>query len=171
MINKITSEYNLFVKKIELSVIKLEKYVSLTLDEQSRYAKLRNEKRKIEWLGTRYLLQQFYNKNSVIIYNNNGKPSLNTGEQISISHSYGVVGILISNKKYIGLDIEKKRDKIDRIKHKFLSKSELNFVENSKSKIETLTTIRCCKDALLKMYGKTNLIMINNFFYFGYFLF
>ncbi len=158
MINKNTSEYSLFVEKISLSVNELKKIVVLTTNEQNRYAKLKNEKRKIEWLGTRYLVQQFYNKNSSIIYNEEGKPSLTTGEQISISHSYGVVGVLISNKQYIGLDIEQKREKIDRIKHKFLSKSELNFVENSTNKIETLTTLWSCKEALLKMYGKTDLI-------------
>ena len=158
MINKNTSEYSLFVEKISLSVNELKKIVVLTTNEQDRYAKLKNEKRKIEWLGTRYLVQQFYNKNSSIIYNEEGKPSLTTGEQISISHSYGVVGVLISNKQYIGLDIEQKREKIDRIKHKFLSKSELNFVENSTNKIETLTTLWSCKEALLKMYGKTDLI-------------
>ena len=158
MINKNTSEYSLFVEKIDLSVNELEKIVELTTDEQNRYAKLKNEKRKIEWLGTRYLVQHFYNKNSSIIYNDEGKPSLSTGEQISISHSYGVVGVFISNKQYIGLDIEQKREKIDRIKHKFLSKSELEFVENSSNKIETLTSFWSCKEALLKMYGKTDLI-------------
>ena len=158
MINKQTSEYSLFVEKIDLSVNELEKIVVLTTDEQNRYAKLKNEKRKTEWLGTRYLVQHFYNKNSLIIYNNEGKPSLSTGEQISISHSYGVVGVLISNKQYIGLDIEQKREKIDRIKHKFLSKSELDFVENSSTKIETLTSFWSCKETLLKIYGKTDLI-------------
>ena len=158
MIKKITSDYTLIVQKIEQIASELEKIVVLTTDEQNRYAKLKNEKRKIEWLGTRYLVQQFYNKNSSIIYNNEGKPSLSTGEQISISHSYGVVGVLISNKQYIGLDIEQKREKIDRIKHKFLSKLELEFVENSNNKIETLTSFWSCKEALLKMYGKTDLI-------------
>ncbi len=158
MIKQNTSEYSLFVENINLSVNELEKTVLLNSDEQNRYAKLTNEKRKVEWLGTRYLVQQFYNKNSAIIYNNDGKPKLNTGEQISISHSYGVVGVLISNKKYIGLDIEQKRKKIDRIKHKFLSHLELNFVENSNNKIETLTIFWSCKEALLKMYGKTDLI-------------
>ena len=158
MINKRTSEYSLFVEKIDLPVNELEKIVVLTIDEQNRYNKFKNEKRKIEWLGTRYLVQQFYNNNSSIIYNEEGKPTLKTGEQISISHSYGVVGVLISNKKHIGLDIEQKREKIDRIKHKFLSKSELNFVENSNNKIETLTSFWSCKEALLKMYGKTDLI-------------
>lgn len=158
MINKKTSDYTLIVQKIEQTASELEKAVVLTSDEQNRYAKLKNEKRKIEWLGTRYLVQHFYNKNSSIVYNNDGKPSLNTGEQISISHSYGIVGVLISNKKYIGLDIEQKREKIDRIKHKFLSTKELLFVENSNNKIETLTSFWSSKEALLKIYGKTDLI-------------
>jgi len=158
MITQLTSDYNLFVQKIELSVNELEKEVTLTHNEKERYSKLKNEKRKIEWLGTRYLVQKYYNKNSIIAYNNDGKPKLSTGEQISISHSYGIVGILISNKKYIGLDIEQKRDKIERIKHKFLSIKELDFVESSKNKIEMLTTFWSCKEALLKMYGKTDLI-------------
>jgi len=158
MININTSDYILIVQKIEQISSELRKLVSLTTNEQNRYAKLKNEKRKIEWLGSRYLVQHFYNKNSSIIYNNEGKPSLNTGEQISISHSYGVVGVLISNKKYIGLDIEQKRDKIDRIKYKFLSANELIFVDNSDNKIETLTTFWSCKEALLKIYGKTDLI-------------
>jgi len=158
MITQQTSDYSLFVKKIELSVTELEEVVVLNNSERERYGKLRNEKRKIEWLGTRYLVQQFYNKNSEIIYNDEGKPRLSTGEQISISHSYGIVGVLISTKKYIGLDIEQKRDKIDRIKHKFLSTQELDDVATSENKIEMLTTFWSSKEALLKMYGKTDLI-------------
>ena len=158
MVNKVTDNYSLFVQKIDTVLSELEKNVTLTTEEQERYKIFKNDKRKIEWLGVRNLLQTLHNKNSFITYNSNGKPQLNTGEQISISHSYGVVGLLISNNLHIGLDIERKRDKIERIKHKFLSKKELNFIDTCNDKTEMLTIFWSSKEALLKIYGKTDLI-------------
>lgn len=163
MINIINSEYSLFVSKINLISTQLEKEVKLTIEEKNRYAIFTNEKRKIEWLGTRYLLQTQHNKQAIIIYNNDGKPTLNSGENISISHSNGVVGIIISNQD-IGLDIERKREKIDRIKEKFLNKNELNEISNSTDKTTLLTTYWSCKEALLKIYGKTDLIFDEQLF-------
>ncbi len=157
MINIVTENYSLFVQKINLSVNELIEQTCLTKHETLKLEKYTNEKRKIEWLGVRYLLQKFHNKSSIIIYNENGKPSLNTGENISISHSYGIVGILIS-KNNSGLDIEQIRSKIDRIKHKFLNQNELAFIENSTNKITDTTIFWSCKETLLKIYGKTDII-------------
>ncbi len=55
-----------------------------------------------------------------------GKPYLvNFDYEISLSHSYDYAAVMISKDKKVGVDIELMKEKIDLIKHKFLSVEEL----------------------------------------------
>ena len=47
---------------------------------------------------------------TALFYDPNGKPFLSDGKQISISHSFNKVAVIISDRK-VGVDIEKKRQK------------------------------------------------------------
>ena len=86
------------------------------------FDKLKNNKRKLEYVCTRLLLKEF-ESNLKISYNKYGAPILNNNKCISISHSNNLVAIVISDKK-VGIDIEKISKKPLSISHKFISEND-----------------------------------------------
>ena len=54
-----------------------------------------------------------------MFYDENGKPHLKDGKHISITHSFTFSGVIVSDAE-VGIDIEKQRDKIAIIAHKFI---------------------------------------------------
>ena len=77
-----------------------------------------------QFLATRKVLA-LENSDYKITYDNNGKPSLNSKYNISISHSHEIAAIAISDNSKIGLDVQLKESKIFNLQDKFLNpKSE-----------------------------------------------
>ena len=104
-----------------------------------------------QFLATRKVLA-LENTDYKITYDINGKPSLNTNSNISISHSYEIAAIAISDNSKIGLDIQLNGNKIFNIQHKFLNPSEkLNIGENPSLII--LTMIWTSKESIYKAIG------------------
>ena len=118
-----------------------------------------NKTRITQWLATRLLLTEFFDEVS-INYTNLGKPYLNNGWFISISHSNEFVAINLNKNNDCGIDIEKITPKIERIKHKFLNPSDLQNVTS----LEHLTLYWGAKEALYKYYGKKEVLFIENLF-------
>ena len=113
-----------------------------------------------QFLATRKVLA-LENSNYKITYDINGKPSLNTNSNISISHSYEIAAIAISDNSKIGLDIQLNGNKIFNIQHKFLNPSEkLNIGENPS--IDTLTMIWTSKESIYKAIGLKGTSLSNN---------
>jgi len=110
-----------------------------------------SEKRKLEFLATRVLLNTVLNTEKEIAYFPSGAPYLTDNSfKISISHTGAFVMIILHPTKKVGIDIEKISDKAVRVKHKFLSENEIDFVENSLEKTH-LTLLWCAKEALYKI--------------------
>ena len=110
-----------------------------------------SEKRKLEFIATRVLLNTVLNAEKEIAYFPSGAPYLTDNSfKISISHTGVFVMIILHPTKKVGIDIEKISDKAVRVKHKFLSENEINFVENSLEKTH-LTLLWCAKEALYKI--------------------
>lgn len=88
--------------------------------------------------------------NHKILYKEDGEPYLFPNDlQISVSHSFPLAGLAISKNK-IGIDIEKRKDKIKNIRHKFIL-HENNFI-NDDEEVDFLTAIWCVKEALYKIH-------------------
>lgn len=84
-----------------------------------------------------------------IFYEESGKPYLKSGQQISISHAYDRLALLFSTVgKNIGVDVEKVREKILKIKEKFLSPAEL--LELQDASLEKYTLYWAVKEAVYK---------------------
>jgi len=115
-----------------------------------------NERRVKELFATRLLLKWLMqNPVEKIVYDENGKPSLKYGsEKISISHSKDRVVILISKSVEVGIDIEYIGEKVLRIKEKFLTDWELEFVGENLVKG---TIYWCAKESLYKFYSEKGL--------------
>ena len=108
-------------------------------------------KRDLETLGKNYLLAYLTSDTTQLIYDDRGKPHLEGDlRYLSISHSHDRLVIIINEKEETGIDIELLRDKVLKIKHKFLSSSELIDANND---VEKLLIYWAAKETLYKIYG------------------
>ena len=74
----------------QLTKLAEEKKVNLT-----NLPQVKNESRVKQWLATRLLLNYFF-ADVTIVYDEKGKPYLNNGWNISISHSGDYVAIILN---------------------------------------------------------------------------
>ena len=125
----------------------------LQLSNTISTADFNTEKRKKEWLASRLLLNDI-NPNYSISYNAFGAPELRNGSFISISHSKGLVAIIISQQQ-VGIDIEEISEKALRVSSKFVSTNNLKALTAEKA-----TLIWCCKEAVFKWHQKGELDFI-----------
>ena len=107
----------------------------------------KSEKRQLEYILTRLLLQQI-DKKLIISYNQFGAPKLNDGRKISISHSSDLIAVIISEKK-AAVDIEKISNKPLKIIHKFISNND-SILDN---KMEA-TLAWSAKEAIYKLHQR-----------------
>ena len=117
-----------------------------------------SEKRQKEWLASRLLICQLLNdyRTSFIHKDSYGKPFIKDSLiNISISHSYDYVAAILSPNR-VGIDIQKRVDKIKRIAHKFLNLEELHAIPP-----ELVTDVLLiqwgAKESLYKAYGRKSL--------------
>jgi len=153
LVTEVTENHETLFPKIknELSKIEVE-----------RYNKFKNKNRKTEWLGVRLTLKKMLGKYYEIKYNKYGNPYLNYNKNISISHSNGIIGIMISDKTEIGIDVEILNDKILRTAHKFITTKEIEqFKEDEK--LNKIYLNWCCKETLFKIKEKGGYDFKDNF--------
>jgi phosphopantetheinyl transferase len=118
------------------------------------FNKISSEKRKLEFLGIRWLLKILLEKETNVLYNAEGKPFLYNGcPHISISHSGNWMAVMIHPTKHIGIDIECPTDKIQKVYKRFLSKTEQFELSNGKD-YKQLLIAWSAKEALYKIIGK-----------------
>lgn len=114
--------------------------------------------RFIEIQGVKFLISNFL-PNYTLKYNNNGKPHLDKGAYISISHSKSLIGIAWNFNFNIGLDIEEMTARITRIETRFIhDKEEANYIDSLSDKIK----IWGIKEALIKLYDDKTLNLKND---------
>ena len=114
--------------------------------------KQKSPKRLRETQMVRHILKKIL-PNHKIRYYENGQPYLEPFDKfVSVSHSFPYAVLAISEKK-IGVDIEQVKDRIDKIKHKFLHPKEIDWLSRAESGIEHLTAIWCIKEALFKIHS------------------
>ena len=114
--------------------------------------KQKSPKRLIEKQMVRHMLRKIL-PNHKIRYHENGQPYLEPFDKfVSVSHSFPYAVLAISKKK-IGVDIEQVKDRIDKIKLKFLHLNEIDWLSRAESGIEHLTAIWCIKEALFKIHS------------------
>ncbi|MBC8297878.1 MAG: 4'-phosphopantetheinyl transferase superfamily protein [Pelagibacterales bacterium] len=95
-----------------------------------------------------------------VTYKNN-IPILSDNRNISISHSESIATILISEKKGIGIDIERINKKVHSIKSKFLNQKEINYLRGEEE-TRMLTKAWTAKEAIYKALRKPGIIFSRN---------
>jgi len=110
------------------------------------------EKRQREWLATRLLLSEAI-PGATISTLSNGKPVVDNGKYISISHC-GEFAALIVGQHPVGLDIQNPLPTIKRIQDKFCNAQERHDALNSPNDLIYLTIIWSVKEAVFKFFGE-----------------
>ena len=148
-ITHIISSESIQIKQIvyeELSIADLDLSILSKVDFD-KFCGFLSDKRKREFYFTRKLVATF-KEIEKIEYKANGKPITNSGH-LSISHSQNVIIVGYSPSSNLGIDIEFYKEKIHRIKHKFLAKEEISNLNITDTSV--LTLIWSIKEAIYKM--------------------
>ena len=128
------------------------------LEKVSLQKEITHWHKRLQHLAGRYLLQYLFPAfpHHLILIADTRKPYL-PGEEyhFSISHCGDFAAVIVSKDKRVGVDIELVTPKVELIRHKFLNEDELTAANhnNNTSKLQQLTLLWCCKEAVFKWYG------------------
>lgn len=144
------NQATLWIWKITESQQDLLNGINLTDSSKERLSDMKSIMHQRGFISVRCLLKVAGYEDSNLYYNSFGKPFLEDGKQISITHSYHFSAIIISNLP-VGIDIEKQRDKIYSIYHKFIGKDLVKIRGSLSEKVKTLTIVWGVKESLYKL--------------------
>ncbi|WP_064965917.1 4'-phosphopantetheinyl transferase family protein [Tenacibaculum ovolyticum] len=150
--------------KIEESFEDLSDGITLTQRSSDRLNGMKSDLHRRGFLSVRHLLNEVGYTDADLIYDEFGKPHLKDGKFISITHSFTFSGIIISDDTPVGIDIEKQRDKILKIAHKFTPIEAYKSIANHDALVSKLTIVWGAKESLYKIYGKKKLLFLNNIY-------
>jgi len=159
LLRKIVDEHTLYaIWQISESVDELRSAISLREGEEILYQSFVAESRKKQWLAYRLLIRNLLKPDDFPVeYDQSGKPFLAGSDfHISVTHTEDLAAVIISHHARVGIDIEKIKPRIEKVRDKFLSQEESASVGKERE-LEQLTIAWCAKEALYKLYGRRNL--------------
>ncbi len=142
--------------KITESFDELMQTVQLKPKSLQRVLKMKSGLHQCGFLSVRRLIAEFGYSDVDLHYNENGKPYLEDGKYISITHSFNYSAIIVSDLK-VGIDIEKQRPIISNIASKFVDYEFGYLKESEQEYIRKLTVIWCAKESLYKLFATPGL--------------
>ncbi|RRO15898.1 4'-phosphopantetheinyl transferase family protein [Flavobacteriaceae bacterium 14752] len=148
--------------KVDETLEELSQDIELSAYCQQRFDAMKSEMHQRAFMSIRHLLNNFGYSDFDLEYDDNGKPHLNDGRHISISHSYHFTAVIVSDRK-VGVDIEKQREKIKRIAPKFTPIEEYRSL-GQQDLIKKLTIVWGAKEALYKLFGKQGLLFLHDIY-------
>lgn len=158
-VNKTTKVY---IWKIDESFDELSKNIELTQKCQKRVNGMKSDLHRRGFMSVRHLLAEAGYTDFDLYYSDSGKPHLKDGKHISITHSFTFSGIIVSDDIPVGIDIEKQRDKIVKIAHKFTPIEEYRTIANHDALVQKLTIVWGAKESLYKIYNQEGLSFLKN---------
>lgn len=158
----VDSSILVYIWKIEESEARLSEGITLTDTCRKRMLGMKSELHRRGFLSIRHLMAAAGYEDADMYYDNMGKPHLKDGNHISITHSNHFTAIIVSQRNEVGIDIEKQRDKILRIAHKFTPIEEYRTIANADALIRKLTVVWGCKESLYKIYAQEGLSFLHH---------
>lgn len=150
--------------KIEESLNDLTTDIQFTENSRNRLDSMKSELHQRGFASIRHLLKEVGYSDVDLYYDEFGKPHLKDGNFISITHSFTFTAIIVSKKEVVGIDIEKQRDKIVKIAHKFTPIEEYKTIANHDALVSKLTIVWGAKESLYKIYGKKKLLFLHHIY-------
>lgn len=151
-----------YIWKVVESEEELANHISLTNHCAERMESMKSELHRRAFLSIRHLFVAAGFEDKDVFYNELGKPFLHDGKHISITHSNDFTAIIVSSTIEVGIDIEKQRDKILRIAHKFTPLIEYRTLANTDAVIRKLTIVWGAKESLYKIYAQPGLSFLKH---------
>ncbi len=152
------------VWKIDESLEDLTMGIKLTERSKKRVEAMKSVLHQKGFMSVRQLLKQAGYADADVFYDAFGKPHLKDKNYLSITHSFTFTAIIISKKNPVGIDVEKQRDKIVKIAHKFTPIEEYNTIANHEALVSKLTVVWGAKESLYKIYGKKKLRFLHHIY-------
>lgn len=149
----VSQQTTVYIWKVTESLNNLMHDIKLREHCQDRMARMKSEIHKRGFASIRHLLAKAGYTDHDLYYDEVGKPHLRNGKFISITHSHNFTGIIVSDDKKVGIDIEMQRDKILRIASKFTPIKEYRTLANDEAVMRKLTIVWGAKESLYKIYG------------------
>ena len=135
---KITESYDWFCENVKLKEISF-----------LRLESMKSESHRKGFLAVRMLLQEIGYSDYDLFYDDFGKPHLQDGKHISISHSNDFSAVVISNE-ILGLDIEQLKEKTLKIAPRFMQIHHLEGL-SFEEKLKKSTVVCGIKEAIFKI--------------------
>ncbi len=158
----VSHDTRVFIWKVTEPETSLAEKVVLTEHCQSRMLGMKSALHRRAFLSIRHLFWEAGFEDKDVFYNEFGKPFLHDGRHISITHSHNFTAIIVSNSVEVGIDIEKQRDKILRIAHKFTPIEEYRTLANAEAIVRKLTIVWGIKESLYKIYAQPGLSFLKH---------
>ena len=152
----IDEQTRILIWHIDEPLEQLKKDFKLSKTDEFRFQKRKILSHQKEFFASRRLLLEAGIPPHFLNHDPNGIPRLESGQQISISHTKTLAGIALGTKP-LGIDIEVFRPKIHRIATRFLHTEE-SFALKDDHVIEKLTLIWTAKEALYKALNQKGII-------------
>ena len=159
LLRKIIDDHTLYaVWKISESVEELRSAIILRESEETLYHSFVAESRKKQWLAYRTLVRELLKPDEFPVeYDAFGKPFLAGSDfHISVTHTDDLAAVIISRHVKVGIDIERIRPRIEKVRDKFINEEESSLIGKERE-LEQLTLAWCAKEALYKLYGQRSL--------------
>jgi len=117
------------------------------------FDRYKSEGRRREKLTVRIILGGIFDASTEISYNEDGRPFLSNGYDVSISHTRSYVAVIVSRCRKVAVDIEYISQRVLKIKDKFLRTDE-------KANTSLSALIHwCSKETVYKFYSCEHLQM------------
>jgi len=159
LFRKIIDEHSVYaIWKITETTAELRAMIDLRQDEEELFNSFVAESRKKQWLAYRILVRRLLQpEDFAVLYNDHGKPYLaGCTYHISVTHTDDIAAVILSRNRQVGIDSEKIKPRVEKVKDKFLNDREMKSVDNDR-KLELMTLAWCAKEALYKTYGERSL--------------
>lgn len=146
----VNSDIMVYLWKVEEEESALAAPLVLAEYSKIRLQGMKSTLHRRAYLSIRHLLHNAGYTDDDLYYDSLGKPHLRDGNYISITHSHIFTGIIISKEVPVGIDIEKQREKISKIAHKF---TDLDYNRDSEDVdlVRKLTVLWGAKESVYKI--------------------
>ena len=141
---KITEEYDALLANAKLKEASI-----------ARLQGMKSESHQKGFVAVRLLFQEAGYSDFDLFYDEFGKPHLQDGKHISISHSHDFSAIVISEEN-IGIDLEQIKEKVLRIAPRFMDVSHLEGLTEA-DKMRKATVVWGVKEAIFKLKNEVGI--------------
>ena len=152
----------LFVWKISETFDELFQSVALKDVSLARVESMKSESHQRGFLAVRRLLMEAGYSDFDLYYDEFGKPHLENGKHISISHSHDFSVIVLSDF-YVGADLEILKEKTLKLAPRYMDVSHLENLSKSDELIKA-TVVWGIKESVFKIKNETGISFKDNIF-------